>query len=92
MLAGRRPEFGPAADPSTPQFRMDINLNRGMPGMPQLPTQLPTLLLFLGGCAIFLGLLLLWNEALLRYLVAGVFLLIGALLLLTGLRAKRMLG
>lgn len=92
MLAGRRPEFGPAADPSTPQLRMDINLNRGMPGMPQLPTQLPIVLLVLGSGAICFGLLLLWNEWLLRYLVAGVFLLIGALLLLTGLRAKKMLG
>jgi len=68
---------------------MDINLNRGMP---QLPTQLPTLLLCLGGGAMFLGLMLIWNEQLLRWLVAGVFLLIGALLLLIGLRAKRMLG
>ena len=71
---------------------MDIKLNRGMPGMPQLPTQLPTLLLLLGGAAIGLGLLLLFNEWLLRWLVAGVFLLIGAVLLLTGLRARRLLG
>lgn len=71
---------------------MDIKLNRGMPGMPQIPTQLPTLLLFLGCGATGFGLLLLWNEWLLRWLVAGVFLLIGALLLITGLRAKKMLG
>jgi hypothetical protein len=71
---------------------MDIKLNRGMPGMPQIPHQLPTLLLLLGGGAVGLGLLLLWNEWLLRWLVAGVFLLLGAVLLLTGLRAKRMLG
>ena len=50
---------------------MDIKLNRGMPGMPPIPTQLPTLLLLLG---------------------AGVFLVIGAVLALTGLRAKKMLG
>ena len=68
---------------------MDINLNRGMP---HLPTQLPTLLICLGGAAMFLGLMLIWNEQLLRWLVAGVFLLIGALLLLMGLRAKKMLG
>jgi hypothetical protein len=68
---------------------MDINLNRGMP---QLPPQLPNLLLCLGGGAMFLGLMLIWNEQLLRWLVAGMFLLIGALLLLIGLRAKRMLG
>jgi len=68
---------------------MDINLNRGLP---QLPTQLPTLLLFLGGGSCCLGLLLIWNENLLRWLVAGMFLLIGALLLVTGLRAKRLMG
>jgi len=71
---------------------MDINLNRGMPGMPKLPTQLPTLLLVLGGGAIGLGVLLIVNPQLLVYLVAGLFITIGALLLLTGLRAKRMLG
>jgi hypothetical protein len=70
---------------------MDIKLNRGMPGM-QIPTQLPTLLLLLGGGSIALGLMLIWNEQLLRWLVAGVFLLLGAVLLLTGLRAKKLLG
>lgn len=71
---------------------MDIKLNRGMPGMPQVPTQLPLLLFGLGGAAILFGLLLIWNEWLLRWLVAGVFLLIGAVLLLTGLRAKKLIG
>jgi uncharacterized membrane protein HdeD (DUF308 family) len=71
---------------------MDINLNRGMPGMPQIPSQLPTLLLILGALAAGFGVLLLFNPQLLVYLVAGVFLLIGAVLVLTGLRAKRMLG
>ena len=71
---------------------MDIKLNRGMPGMPQLPTQLPTILLFLGAAAIGFGVLLIFNPQLLVWLVAGVFILIGVLLLLTGLRAKRMLG
>lgn len=71
---------------------MDIHLNRGMPGMPQMPTQLPTLLILLGSIAAGFGLLLLWNEWLVRWLVAGVFLLIGAVLLLTGLRAKKLLG
>jgi hypothetical protein len=71
---------------------MDINLNRGMPGLPQVPAQLPMLLLLLGGGALGFGLLLIWNEWLLRWLVAGVFLLLGAVLVLTGLRAKRMLG
>jgi hypothetical protein len=71
---------------------MDIKLNRGMPGMPQIPSQLPTLLLTLGVVSAGFGLLLLWNPQLLVYLVAGVFLLIGVVLALTGLRAKRMLG
>ncbi len=71
---------------------MDIKLQRGMPGMPQIPTNLPVLLLVLGAGAIGFGLLLLFNEWLLRWLVAGVFLVIGAVLLLTGLRAKKLLG
>lgn len=72
---------------------MDFTLNRGLPGgMPQLPPALPNLLLLVGGCIAGLGLLLLWNEHLLRYLVAGVFLAIGGLLLLIGVRAKKMLG
>jgi hypothetical protein len=50
------------------------------------------MLLFLGGASCLLGVLLIWNEALLRYIVAGVFLLIGALLLFAGQRARRMLG
>ena len=71
---------------------MDIKLNRGMPGMPQLPTQLPTLLLMLGGASIGFGVLLIFNPWLLQWLVAGVFILVGLVLLMTGLRAKRMLG
>ena len=68
---------------------MEINLNRGMPSV---PPNLPVLLMMLGAGSIVFGMLLIWNEWLLRWIVAGVFLLIGALLLLTGLRAKRMLG
>jgi hypothetical protein len=71
---------------------MDIKLTRGMPGMPQIPTQLPVLLFLLGGGAIAFGLLLIWNEHLLRWLVASLFLAFGALLVLVGLRAKRFLG
>jgi hypothetical protein len=71
---------------------MDIKLNRGMPGMPQIPMQLPMLLFLLGALAIAFGLLLIWNEWLLRWLVAGVFLLVGVVLLLTGYRAKKLLG
>ena len=71
---------------------MDIKLNRGLPGMPQVPQQLPTLLLVIGAAFAGSGVLLLMNEWLLRWLIAGLFLLIGALLLLTGMRAKRLLG
>lgn len=71
---------------------MDIKLKGGMPGMPQIPVQLPMLLFLLGGGAIGFGVLLLWNERLLVYLVAGMFFLLGAVLLMTGYRAKRMLG
>lgn len=72
---------------------MDINLKRGgMPGMSAIPPNLPLLLLVIGIAAIGFGLLLLWNEWLLRYLVAGIFILLGGLILLVGARAKRMLG
>ncbi len=68
---------------------MDINLNRGMPSV---PPNLPMLLLVLGAGSAGLGVLIIWNEDLLRWMVAGIFLLIGAVLLLTGLKARRMLG
>lgn len=71
---------------------MDFRLKGGMPGMPTLPPQLPALLTMLGAGSTFLGLMLLLNEWLLRWLVAGVFLLIGGLLLIVAWRAKRMLG
>ncbi|MCB9876188.1 MAG: hypothetical protein H6835_01190 [Planctomycetes bacterium] len=71
---------------------MDIKLKGGMPGMPSVPPQLPMLLLLLGAGAVGFGFLLLYNPNLLVYLVAGLFFLIGALLLITGWRAKRMLG
>ena len=68
---------------------MEINLNRGMP---MIPPQLPGLLILVGGGIAFLGLMLFVNEHLLRWLVAGVFVLVGLVILLIGLRAKRMLG
>jgi len=72
---------------------MDINLKGGgMPGVPSIPPNLPMVLLVLGIASIGFGLLLLWNEWLLRYLVAGIFILLGGLILLIGARAKRMLG
>ncbi|MFN3244630.1 MAG: hypothetical protein ACE37K_24200 [Planctomycetota bacterium] len=71
---------------------MDIRLKGGMPGMPTIPPQLPLLLMFLGGGVFAFGLLLLFNPWLLQYLVAGLFLILGGLLLIVAWRAKRMLG
>jgi len=71
---------------------MDIKLNRGLPGMPTIPAQLPTILFVLGGGSIAFGFLLIYNPNLLVWLVAGLFFLVGAILLLTGMRAKRLLG
>jgi hypothetical protein len=71
---------------------MDFKLKGGMPGIPQIPSQLPLLLFVLGGGAIGLGLLVLFNPWLLVWMIAGVFILIGVVLVLTGLRAKRLLG
>jgi hypothetical protein len=69
---------------------MEIKLNRGAPGM--LPPHAPMLLMVPGAGLIAFGLLLLWNEKLLVYIVAGMFILLGSLLVLGGWRAKRMLG
>ena len=71
---------------------MDIRLKGGMPGMPTIPPQLPLLLFFVGGGVFAFGLLLLFNPWLLQYLVAGMFLVLGGLLLIVAWRAKRMLG
>lgn len=74
---------------------MDFKLKGGMPGMPgmpQLPTQLPTLLFVISGGFIAFGLLVIFNPWLLVWLVASVFMLIGVVLVLTGLRAKKLLG
>ena len=80
------------APPRQTERRMDIRLKGGIPGMPSIPPQLPMLLTFLGAGAAGLGFMILWNEWLLRFLVAGVFLLIGVVLLIVAWRAKRMLG
>ena len=71
---------------------MEINLNRGMPGMPQLPTQAPIVLIALGAALALFGIVVLFNPWLLVYLVAGVFILVGFVVLMMGLRLKRMLG
>ncbi len=74
---------------------MDFKLKGGLPGMPgipQIPSQLPVLLFVLGGGAIGVGLLVLFYPELIRWMVAGVFVLIGVVLVLTGMRAKKFLG
>ena len=71
---------------------MDFKLKGGMPGIPQIPSQLPMLLFLFGGGAIGIGLLVLFNPQLVVWMVAGVFILLGVVLVLTGLRAKRLLG
>ena len=64
----------------------------GMGGMPQLPRAAPYLLLIPGLCLCAFGLLLFFNEWLLRWIVAGLFLVVGGLLTLIGLRTKKMMG
>ncbi|HLQ38896.1 MAG TPA: hypothetical protein VK348_13890 [Planctomycetota bacterium] len=66
---------------------MDFNLHRG--SMPQIPPQLPLIVMVPGVFLIALGLLLIYNEHLLVYMVAGTFMLIGAILLLIGWRLRR---
>ncbi len=64
----------------------------GMGGMPQLPPGAPMLLLVPGACLLGFGLLLFFNEWLLRWIMAGMFVVLGSLLVLIGLRAKKMMG
>ena len=73
---------------------MDFKIKGGMPmgGMPQLPSNAPMFLLVPGAAFVLLGVWLLISPKLLVYLVAGILFPIGGLLLLAGLRAKRMLG
>ena len=60
--------------------------------MPTIPPQMPIVLTVIGAGFAAFGLLLIYNEWLLRWLVASVFLVIGGLLLIVAWRAKRMLG
>lgn len=69
---------------------MDFKLNRG--GMPQVPPQMPVVLMVPGFGMAFLGLLLIYNPDLIAYIVGGILVVLGALLFLAGLRMKRMLG
>lgn len=71
---------------------MEFKLNGGMGGMPQLPPAAPYLLMVPGFALCFFGLLLFFNEWLLRWIIAGLFLVIGGLLALAGLRAKKLMG
>ncbi|MBK8098229.1 MAG: hypothetical protein IPK26_14045 [Planctomycetes bacterium] len=77
---------------------MEHKLNRGMPGMAgmpgmsMLPPQAPYFLMIPGLLLIGFGVLVIFNEQLVKWLVAGVFLILGLLLLLAGTRMKRMVG
>ena len=71
---------------------MEYKLKGGMPGMPQVPPALPQILMAAGVGMAFLGLLVIYNQELLRYMVGGVFVLLGALLALIGYRARRLVG
>ncbi len=64
----------------------------GMPGMPQIPQGLPMMMMAIGAGLIGFGALLIANEKLLIYVVAGLFMLFGLLLIFIGMRAKRMIG
>jgi Flp pilus assembly protein TadB len=57
-----------------------------------MPANAPMFLIVPGAGMILFGLLLVYNPDLLVYLVAGIFFLLGFLLLMAGLRARRLLG
>ena len=69
---------------------MDFKLNRG--GMPQVPPQMPVVLMVPGFLLAFFGLLLIYNPDLVGYIVGGILMVLGGLLFLAGMRMKRMLG
>ncbi|MEY4672616.1 MAG: hypothetical protein RL148_400 [Planctomycetota bacterium] len=69
---------------------MDFKLNRG--GMPQVPPQMPVVLMVPGFLLGFFGLLLIYNPDLVGYIVGGILMVLGGLLFLAGMRMKRMLG
>lgn len=71
---------------------MDFKLKAGMPGMPSIPPQLPSVLFVLGAAVAGFGMLVLVYDWLVRWLVAGVFMILGLVLLMTAARARRMLG
>ena len=71
---------------------MEYKLKGGLPGVPQVPPAMPMFLMLIGGGLVFLGALLFVNEQLLRYLVSGMFVVVGLLLALVGYRARRLVG
>jgi len=71
---------------------MEFKLKGGMSGMSQLPASAPTMLMVPGALMVGFGILVLWNPELIRWIFAGVFILLGSLLTMAGLRAKRLLG
>ena len=69
---------------------MDFKLNRG--GMPQVPPQMPVVLMVPGFLLAFFGLLLIYKPELVDYILGGILMVLGGLLFLAGMRMKRMLG
>lgn len=70
---------------------MEFKLKGGQ-GLPQLSPAAPYILMIPGAGLVLFGIVLLTNPWLLVYMVAGVFILLGALLTLAGWRAKKMMG
>lgn len=71
---------------------MDIKIKGGMQGMPQLPTNAPMFLIVPGIGLMLFGALIIYNPVLLTYIIAGLFLLLGLLLVMMGLRARKLFG
>jgi hypothetical protein len=68
---------------------MEFNLPRG--GMPQIPPQAAMFVLVPGVLLIGIGVLVLFNEVLIKFMVAGVFIVLGGLLVLLARRLQRMI-
>lgn len=67
---------------------MEFNLPRG--GMPQIPPQAPMFVLIPGVALVGIGVLVLFNEVLIKFMVAGMFIVIGGLLVLLARRLQRL--
>ena len=70
---------------------MEFKLKGGMP-QPQVPANVPTILIVFGLMLVAFGIFVIVNPEIVAYLIAGVFILIGGLLALAGFRTKRLLG